>query len=430
MKKSVRKWLVSLSATAALLCASVTPAFAVGASSAERQALRFGADGKFTIMQIADVQEYGKINKDALRVIEAALDKAQPDLVVFTGDQVEGYATYFKYGNREKRVRQTIDNMLAPLDERGIPFAVVFGNHDQQSGVDKETQMKMYQAHEGCLAVDEGQDVSGCGTYNLPILSADGEKTVFNLYLVDSNSDDPKGGYDNVHKDQIDYCKAISKQLKEENGGEAVPSLLFQHIPVEELYYVLKEVPEGTEGAKKWYRDLKPGYFAIDENNSVGSKTENFYFRESIASPNENSGQFDSWLEQGDIIGAYFGHDHINNFVGNYKGIDLGYGLGTSYNAYGAGLDGGVRVFELNENSPADYNTYSLQYRELCGEKMLDPVASFFSTKLSFPATEVLAYACVVLPVLAVVTAVIIIAVKKARKKKAVSGEKTPVMKP
>lgn len=423
-----KRFAAAMVSTAVLMCGISASA----AENTQKKTLQFTKEGKFVVMQFADVQEYGKTNRDSLRVMEAALARVKPDLVVFTGDQVEGYATYFKYGNREERVRQTIDNLLAPVDAAGVPFAVVFGNHDQQSGVSKEEQLKMYQAHPGCVAVDEAPEVFGCGTYHLPILSSGGERTAFNLYMVDSNSDDPAGGYDNVHQDQIALCKQISEELTAANNGKPVPSLLFQHIPVEELYYVLKEVPEGTKGAHKWYRNLKPGYFAIDEDNMVGKKTDNFFFRESIASPNVNSGQFDAWLEQGDIIGAYFGHDHINNFVGNYKGIDLGYGLGTSYNAYGAGKDGGVRVYVLDENTPLSYETYGLQYSELCGDKMLDPVAGFFSSKLSFPATEAAVYGGVALAgiaVLAVASVIIVMQVKKKKKLRSAQAEKEAVTK-
>lgn len=420
----MKKWLPKVVCVLAAVCFAGTGVIAAGAVTSAGQEpapLRFQEDSKFTIMQIADVQEYGKVNKDALRVMNAALDRVQPDLVVFTGDQVEGYASYFQYGDREARVRRTIDNVLEPLDRQGIPFAVVFGNHDQESGVSKEKQMEMYQAHPGCLAVDEGAAAFGCGTYNLPIQSSDGASTALNLYFVDSNSSVPQGGYDNVHADQIALCRELSDGLKAGNNGRPVPSLLFQHIPVEELYSVLKEVPEGTEGARKWYRNLKPGSFMIDEQNQVGLDKDTYFYREPIASPNENSGQFQSWVEQGDIIGAYFGHDHINHFAGTYEGIDLGYGLGTSYNAYGAGKEGGVQVFVIDETAPQAYETYGLTYQSLCGDKMLDPIASFCSTRLSFPATELGMFGGMGLAAAALVVAALVIlikAIKKHRKTK------------
>ena len=39
--------------------------------------------------------------------------------------------------------------------------------------------------------------------------------------------------------------------------------------------------------------------------------------------PDVNNGQFTSWVKTGDVIGAVFGHDHINDFVGDVDGIKL-----------------------------------------------------------------------------------------------------------
>ena len=53
--------------------------------------LKFRPNGKFRIMQIADIQDTQITSKDTIELIEAALDKDKPDLVVFTGDQIKGY---------------------------------------------------------------------------------------------------------------------------------------------------------------------------------------------------------------------------------------------------------------------------------------------------------------------------------------------------
>ena len=60
--------------------------------------------------------------------------------------------------------------------------------------------------------------------------------------------------------------------------------------------------------------------------------------------------------------GAYCGHDHINSYMGNYFGIELGYGPGTGFGPYGKnGADKhqlrGARVFELDENAEGIYTS-------------------------------------------------------------------------
>ena len=49
--------------------------------------LKFKND-TFRIMQIADVQEGANISPDTIALINAALDKENPDLVVYSGDQM------------------------------------------------------------------------------------------------------------------------------------------------------------------------------------------------------------------------------------------------------------------------------------------------------------------------------------------------------
>ena len=38
--------------------------------------------------------------------------------------------------------------------------------------------------------------------------------------------------------------------------------------------------------------------------------------------------------EMGDIMGIFVGHDHINDYIGKYEDIYLGYGRGTGYSTY------------------------------------------------------------------------------------------------
>lgn len=417
--KKVVKGVLSGVLTALMLAGFVLPVFAEKpVVTSDKEPVRFNSNGKLTVMQVTDIQDFGKIAKDTILLLENALDKVKPDLVVLTGDQVEGYVQYFKFGDKKAKTEKTIDNMLKPFVERNVKFAVVFGNHDHQSGVTLEEQMAMYAKYPNCYAVDEGDSLPGTGTYNIPILSSDGSRTAFNIFMVDSHNDDTeKTGYDYVKQSQIDFCTNTATQLKNENGGVTVPSFLFQHIPVQELYYALKEVPNGTEGSIKWYRDLFDKSFVIDDNNKIGSKTDNFFLRESIASSDTNSGQFDAWLQSGDVIGAFFGHDHINNFVGEYKGIAMGYAPGAGTNAYSAGTDSGVRVFEIDENSPKDFDTYALTYKDLVGQKAADPIGMFISSEMSISKIELAFFVSYALAVVLFVVVAVIVIIKVVKKK-------------
>ena len=355
----LKKRIVAVIMVLSLLAAILAPmASAASVSATKKDAvLQFHQDGKFKIMMISDTQDTDKADQRMLNFINAALDQEKPDLVVFTGDNIAGKWI----GSTVEKVRIAIDKIIQPLVQRGIPFAVVFGNHDGESRVTtKEDQMAMFMAYDNCLAIDEGEALDGVGTYNLPILSSDGSRVAFNVYMMDSNDYDEKGNYDGVHQNQIDWYEQTSNALKAENGGEPVPSLLFQHIPVPQIYDLLTEVPFGMIGSVRGYGHRSTKWYVVNEDKAEGN------VKEGPCCSYDDHGQYASWLRQSDIAGAYFGHDHTNNMVGKTDdGITLGYNAGCSFHLYGDGLNRSMRTFIIDEDDAWNYNTYLVKYGDI-----------------------------------------------------------------
>ena len=115
--------------------------------------LKFGADGKFRILHITDIHNVEPemdddpnpenpiaCDKETINVIEKLVEKTNPDLVVFGGDNISGYWQEFTYNF----VQNTIKRITAPIRERNIPLCVVFGNHDGEEGFHTDFQMLMY----------------------------------------------------------------------------------------------------------------------------------------------------------------------------------------------------------------------------------------------------------------------------------------------
>ena len=100
----------------------------------------------------------------------------------------------------------------------------------------REELMAYYNTFSCSVSVDDGEVLSGCGTYNIPVLSSDGNNVKFNLWVFDSGDYDEEGRYSCVKPDQIEWYKQTSDKLKAENNGEVVNSLVFQHIIVGEIY--------------------------------------------------------------------------------------------------------------------------------------------------------------------------------------------------
>lgn len=318
-------------------------------------------NGKFRIMQIADVQDTNKTSPDTLRLLRLCLEREKPDLVVFTGDQIKGYGFNFSYGDRKAKVKTAIDNILSVIDEAGVPFTFVFGNHDCQAfSASKQEQLEMYKAHKNCLAYNADDEIDGYCNHNLTVLNSEG-KAGLNIYLIDSLSMSASGVCEAVKESQLNWYRETRERLKEENGGY-VPSVVFQHIPVPEIYELLKEVEPNTENSCRGYKEHDGKYFII--NPEAAEINPRSFMGETPSIPAENSGEFDAWCEKGEVVGAFFGHDHNNSFIGELNGIKLGYTQGCGFNVYGPGLRRGVRILEFYESS-ADFSTYTLTAEDL-----------------------------------------------------------------
>ena len=330
--------------------------------------LRFGADGKFRILHLTDIHEVApemdddenrQIPEDksaeTLNVIRKCVELAKPDLVVFGGDNISGYWQEFT----ADYMRETIKKIIAPIVERNIPLAIVFGNHDAEAEyalpfLVKENQVCIYSEYENFRGTMNDEDVSGCGNCNLPILSSDGSRVAWNVWCIDSNdyirdekyNEVKDAGYGYVHDDQIAWYEKKAAQLRAENGGKTVPSILFQHIPVLQMYDRLVEVEKGTEGAVEHHGR----YYAAPEGTFLDGVME-----EAPCPPDSHREQFESWKRTGDIVAAFFGHDHKNTFTMKIDGIKLGQTPGAGYHTYG-GRRGG-RLIVLDENKPDSYET-------------------------------------------------------------------------
>lgn len=336
--------------------------------------LKFNANGKFRIMQITDIQEVPNISPDTLKLIEAAVQTQNPDLIVLTGDQIKGYGISYKGkgSELESHVADTIKRFMKPITDRGIPFAVTFGNHDRQVGVSNKRQFEhIYKKLPGCVG-EQAPEIEGGGTYHLPLYSANGKKMLFNLYLIDSGTDKKGGGYEAVTAEQIKWYRSTRERLRAENSGAYVPSIVFQHIPLCEYYDVLKRVKKNHKGAIRAYRTHKNEYYVPGESCRPGA-----VLLEPPSIPDENTGEFDALKEKGDVLAVFVGHDHKNNFVGTLQGVDLGFTPSGGFSEYGNGVNRGVRIIDLDESCPHAYKTHTVTFKELCGTQLHKPFKDF-----------------------------------------------------
>ncbi len=99
--------------------------------------------------------------------MEQTLDLEKPDMVVFTGDQLNGQGTSWD-------PRAVMAKFAGPVIDRKIPWAAVFGNHDEEdSGMERAKQVKWLQAMPYSLVEPGPSDIHGSGNYVLGVRSAD-----------------------------------------------------------------------------------------------------------------------------------------------------------------------------------------------------------------------------------------------------------------
>lgn len=344
------KKIFSLIVAIIILCASFTTVSA--SSPAEKANLRFNEDGTFKIMNISDIQDGTRLMSVTEDFISAAIEAEEPDLIILTGDNIEG-----KRARSSAKTEKAIGKFMDIFESYGVPVAIVFGNHDEESGVAKEEQMAVYNQYTCSVSYDDGDALWGCGTYNVPIYSSkDASKVAFNCWLFDSGNRDENGDYDHVKQDQIDWYKAKSAELKAANGGEVVPSIAFQHIIVPEIFDALEEADSSAEGAVPKYGK----YYVLPETAAEGS-----ILGEAPCPSGHNSGEFDAFVECGDVLAVVSGHDHTNSFVVPYKGINITNTPTCGFRSYGDNDSRGIRIFEIDEASPDTYETRIVSYFDL-----------------------------------------------------------------
>ena len=357
-----------------ILTASLVPfAAAAGVPVSNKKAhtkqpqLKFSPDGKFRILHLTDIHEVDPEmdddeNRDiprdksieALNVIKKSIERTNPDLIVFGGDNISGYWEEFTYDY----ISKTIDKITAPIRERNIPFAIVFGNHDSEIYKNfREFQMMLYMQYDNFIGCLNAEEMYGCGNCNILINSSKSDKPAYNIWLVDSNdypyseNGERLPGYDRIHKSQLDWYERTAEKLKKENGGEPLPSILFQHIPVIQEFDALEEATADCPDAL--YDSGKGKYLRLKDSCRISGE-----MKELPSPPHNDDGlQFKLWKKHGDVKAAFFGHDHVNDFIIEIDGIKLVQTFSVGYHTYG-GKRGG-RLIVLDENDPDNICTES-----------------------------------------------------------------------
>jgi len=283
------------------------------------RSLRFRSDGTFTIVQFTDLHLHDnrEANERTLALMAQVLESEQPDFAVLTGDIIAGRSCSDPAATFLEAVR--------PLEERAVPWAAVFGNHDDEGTASREELLAAQRLCRYGLTQRGPAQIAGVGNFTLDVHSSKGsDDAAAVLYFLDSGSYAPEGvgGYAWIQPSQVEWFRRTA------GAKGARPGLVFFHIPLPE-YETLWQT-----------------------GDCLGSK------HEPVCCPRVNSGLFLAMLEAGTIRGVFVGHDHVNDFEGDHFGIRLCYGRAGGYGTYGReGFPRGARVIRLHERA-GDFETW------------------------------------------------------------------------
>lgn len=250
--------------------------------------------------------------------VRALVRETGPDLILLTGDNVYG-----EFDDAGLMMRE----LIALMEGFEIPWAPVFGNHDNESRMGVNWQCKQLENAFHCLFARG--NVTGNSNYVL-YLKKNG-KPVFSLVMMDSNGchnvGNPMAPEEGIQPDNIDY-----DLLTHENGicsdqvtwyREAIqglPNAIFLHIQVHAFFEALQS---------------KYGYVygtdvATDKDGDVGFYPEHMSEKEFT----DPSHQLFEAARASDCRAIFAGHQHRVDSMVNWQGVTLGYGLKTGFCTY------------------------------------------------------------------------------------------------
>ncbi|RYG29701.1 hypothetical protein EON81_26230 [bacterium] len=262
------------------------------------------------ILQVTDTHfgrndaEHRATDELSKKLIRKLVDEQKPSLVFHTGD--------FINNDKETPEFSAIDFM----NDLGTPWSLVFGNHDHSKGHPGSLPLDEYYArlqnHATGYAQTETQGAKAreyC--YRIDVRSGK-EAPAFSIFAFNCGSPETSM---KVTEGQIAWLR--SQLESDARAGRNQPILVMQHIPTVE------------------YKEL------FDAKAARGRQGEKVCFE------SDSGSVFETYRQSGRVRAVFCGHDHVNDYLGDHKGILLAYGRVSGWSAYGDWQRGG-RAIDLD----------------------------------------------------------------------------------
>ena len=222
------------------------------------------------------------------------------------------------------------DRLTSPVRERGVPYAIILGNHDDEADASRREIIDIdIEIGQGLSLTRQGpEDVTGASNYWLDVASSSLQSfpldTAARLWFFDSMN---RGCRDMSHSWGCVGEDTLAWLMDRAGTMQPVPSMGFVHIPVPQLMkaWDTSSVIRGIKG---------------ELNNCPAGEP-------------VDGGLFDAAKSVG-IQALFSGHDHNNDYIAMYDGVTVGYNRKSGVGGYGpSGRQPGARVLVLREGYPA-----------------------------------------------------------------------------
>jgi hypothetical protein len=284
------------------------------------------------IMYTTDVQS--RCNDYIKQTIEAV----NPDLILVTGDLIYG-----KFDTQGEILTQYI----ALMESFKIPWAPVFGNHDNDGG------LKLVDKTAECLSkfkyftFEVGEKELGRGNYIINI-EQDG-KVLHSVFMMDTHDrvnyvntqGDSSYEWSSLNEAQIKWYKENVSLLKSLGSKE---STLIIHIPINSYRdawwaaynpkYRAEDIPPRDNSDPKYWNKGYEGSFGVRY--------------EGVSSYPQNDGVLDAILEMDHTKNILCGHSHTNTFSIPYKGVRFTFAVKTGRGSYCNPFLNGGTVYRID----------------------------------------------------------------------------------
>lgn len=275
-------------------------------------------DKDFVILNLTDMHfgDYDMRRLFALGVCARArmiVNKVKPDLITVTGDIVCTDSTYY-----------SAMKFTDLMESFGVPWAPVFGNHDDEGNCDLNYLAETFLKSPHCL-MRKGPASLGVGNYVVGIEEEkNGQKELKEaLIMMDSH-------HSACNPEQVRWFRWAAQGVNTLSQSKA-EKVLMMHIPIAQYQYACDEF-------------FSLGKLGWTDENAVGT-----YGEKVCCQRDENGDPIDNGMFA-EIKGTgckyvFCGHEHLNDFSVVYDGVSLKYnmkiGMGSGYNPL---LNGGTKI--------------------------------------------------------------------------------------